>query len=811
MVVRLSILIAVLGLAPATGAWAASLSGTVVDLATGQPVAGATVQAFPPADPVAEEPAGAPPPIALARAVSAADGAFVLDGVPAVVDVTGEAPGFTRSTLRGVATGGAPLVLRLLRGAAEAREQEMIVTAERERIDRSPTVSSHRVEEGVVDRTPGSLEDVTRAITLKPGIVPLSDFAPIFSVRGGDVYQTWFFLDDILIFNPFQPLGGGTIFNPDLVRSAEIYTGGQLASFPEALSGILAINYRDPRPREDGRPSGILEASMISVNSRLEGGSRPDARGMGRLVPDGWLLSARRSDYEPTLELARPFLDDLDLAAPVFLDLFAKGVWEAGSKDRVALNLMYVQNTLQHFQFEREESGIADTVFFDDRQTLGWVKWTRVLGPETFVKTNLSRVQDILRANATGTDPIAVDANVYNDSLRVDLSHAPETGTAWDTGLYLNRASFVLTGKVGDFRQFTPGVAIGGDPNLPLTELFPERSFWVGGAYGQYKHTLRERLTVQPGLRLSWNDATHEVNVGPRLNVALRVGERHVLKGAWGLFHQPPFNPILLDPTFGNPDLKSEQALHWVAGYEGEPLGTTGPFVKVEAFWKDVFDQVMPQDFASVDFANPQPDDFEKLDEPFLNEGRSTAYGFELSASRQLAGRVRAELNYSWLKIRTTNPLLENESARTFSPYFDQRHTANLVMNWRPDDAWTLSATGRFGSGKPFTPVRSFRVEDDVSNDHGPRNVWVPDELGPVNSARYPAYARLDLRAERLWHWGERRVIGYFELLNAQVRSNTEFIAYTAGNPDGQPPEAPKRQDVSGLPTLPFLGARVEF
>jgi hypothetical protein len=98
-----------------------------------------------------------------------------------------------------------------------------------------------------------------------------------------------------------------------------------------------------------------------------------------------------------------------------------------------------------------------------------------------------------------------------------------------------------------------------------------------------------------------------------------------------------------------------------------------------------------------------------------------------------------------------------------------------------------------------------------VSNDHGPRNVWVPDELGPVNSARYPAYARLDLRAERLWHWRERRVTGYVELLNAQVRQNTEFIAYTAGNPDGQPPTPPERRDVSGLPTLPFVGVRVEF
>lgn len=789
---------------------AGTLSGTVVDFATGRPVAGANVEALPATlEGDAAEDIAAP---ALARAVTDDAGMFRLEGLPSRVDLVAYAPGYTRSTLRSIAI-GAPVRVRLLRGAAEAPTQEITVIGERERIDRSPTVSSHRVEEGVVDRTPGSLEDVTRAITLKPGIVPLSDFAPLFSVRGGDVYQTWFFLDDILVFNPFQPIGGGTIFNPDLVRSAEIYTGGQLASFPEALSGILAITYRDPVPPEDGGVTGIAEASMISVNGRVEGGGYgAEAEGLRRLVPDGWILSVRRSDYESTLAIVKPFLQDQDLAAPFFLDLFAKGVWEAGPQDRVALNLMYVQNTLQHLTLEREDRGIDDELFFDDRQVLGWVRWTRVLGPSTFVKTNLSRVQDRLRATSTGTNPIAVDADVSNDSLRVDLSHSPERGTAWDAGGYLNRAEFVLVGKVGDFRQFTPGVAIGGDPNLPLTELFPARGFHVGAVYGQYKHTLRDRLTVQPGVRVSWNDATHEMNVGPRLNAAVRLGERHVLKGAWGLFHQPPFNPVLLDPDFGNPDLTSEKALHWVAGYEGEPLGEAGAFVKLEGFYKDVFDQVMPQDFGAVDFTNPDADDFERLRTPFLNAGRSVAYGVELSVSRELRGRTRMELSYSWLKVRTTNPLLTDPSARTFSPFFDQRHTANLVVNHRYGDRWTFSATARFGSGKPFTPIESFRAEVDVSNDHGPRNVWVPHELGGTNSARFPFYGRLDLRAERTWPWGDdRRIVGYVEILNAQVRQNTEFIAYTAGDPDGQPPRSPERSDIYGLPTIPFFGARVEF
>lgn len=773
-----------------------SITGRVVDLATGTGIAGAEIRAR----------TASAPPRDLARTSSGADGRFALAPLAeSTVDVVADAPGYTETVLRAVAPGSA-IVVRLLPAVLDAGTQEIAVTAERPRVDQSPTLSSHRIERGAVDRTPGSLEDVTRAISLKPGIVSFSEFAPVLSVRGGDVYQTYFFLDDVLIFNPFQPVGGGTIFNPDLVQSADVYTGGQLASFPEALAGIISIQYKDP---DADRLHAMAEVSAISVNTRVEGGVDRSRGGWRRVAPDGWIASARRSDFEPLLLLAAPVLKKANIAAPNFLDLYAKAVWQLTPVDRIAVNGMFVENSLAHFTYQNEDSAREDKLFFDDKQFLGWARWTRLLGDATVLKTNVSRVKDILRANSTGTDPLAVDVDGLLDSIRTDLSYSPASGAAWDTGLYLNRADFKLVGKVGDFRRLQPGVAFGGDPNLPLTDLFPERAFYATAAYVQYKRTLADTLTVQPGVRVSWNDASHELAAGPRLNIAWKLSDNHALKAAWGIFHQPPFNVIELDPTFGNPKLKSERAIHYVAGYEGQPLENV--LVKVEAFYKDVFDQIVPQDFSTVDFSNPGPADLAKLRKPFLNAGHSSAWGAELSMSREVSRRTRVEVNYSLLKVLATNPLVENPANRTFAPYQDQRHTANLVMNWRASPVWTFSATGRFGSGKPFTPILSFRSEPDVSNDIGPRNIWVADRLARNNSARYPVYARLDLRAERVWKRPKQTVTGFVELINAQIRSNTEFINYTAGDPDAAPPRAPRRQDVQGLPTIPYAGVRVEW
>lgn len=775
--------------------------GRVVDLGSGAPVAGAYVRAAPPA---------AGPGEILALVQTAEDGTFKLGGLGQnPVDLVIGASGYTGTTLRAIVPGGSrAVVVRLLPALAEAGAQEITIEATRERIDKSPTISSHRLEKGAVDKTPGSLEDVTRAISLKPGIIQISEFAPVLFVRGGDAYQTYFFLDDVLIYNPFQPVGGGTIFNHDLVQAAEVYTGGQLASFPEALSGLISIQYKEP---EEDRIRGLAEASIISVNSRIEGGIDKSAGGWRNLAPDGWLLSARRSDYEPALWIYGPVLGNDEIATPYFLDLFAKGTWRLSPRDRVSANAMWVQNSLKGFEYVDEESGREDRIFFDDQQAIAWLRWTRVLGESTLLKTSFSRVADRLRASSTGTDPLAVDVDSWNWSVRMDLAHSPEAGTAWDAGLYLNNAWIKILGTTPDFRRLQPGVAIGGDINIPLADLFPERGFAIGGAYLQYKRTLSDRVTIQPGVRVSWNDATHETNVGPRLNASWKVHERHVLKAAWGIFHQPPINPVLLDPEFGNPNLRSERAIHWVAGWEGEPLPLDPTWMKAEVYFKDIYDQIMPQDFSTVNFENPDSDDLEKLRNPFLNRGQSDAWGFELSMRRAVSDRVRVEANYSYLEVETLNPLIVDPRNRRFPPFQDQTHTANVVTNWKATDRWTFSVTGRFGSGKPFTAVESFRVENDTSNDLGPRNIWVPDELGALNDSRYPSYGRVDVRMERRWKWRSAGVTAYLEILNAQIRRNVEFIGYTAGDPDGQPPTAPERKDVLGLPTIPFMGIRVQW
>ena len=75
------------------------------------------------------------------------------------------------------------------------------------------------------------------------------------------------------------------------------------------------------------------------------------------------------------------------------------------------------------------------------------------------------------------------------------------------------------------------------------------------------------------------------------------------------------------------------------------------------------------------------------------------------------------------------------------------------------------------------------------------------------NVTRLPAYARLDLRANRTFNWSRRRVTLFAEVINVLNRSNVRF----------QPPSIDNRTRQATnlfetmLPVIPSAGLLIEF
>jgi hypothetical protein len=132
---------------------------------------------------------------------------------------------------------------------------------------------------------------------------------------------------------------------------------------------------------------------------------------------------------------------------------------------------------------------------------------------------------------------------------------------------------------------------------------------------------------------------------------------------------------------------------------------------------------------------------------------------------------------------------------------WDQRHALDLGLSWKPGEAWDLTLAGRYHSGRPTTPVTA---TVDGSTEIVP-------EIGPRNSARLPAYQRVDVRVSRSFALRGTELRTSATVTNVFDRQNPGYVAdfaYVAGA-DGTVAVEPHLQQ--GLPRLLTLGLSLGF
>src|SRR5690554_7973752 len=90
------------------------------------------------------------------------------------------------------------------------------------------------------------------------------------------------------IYNPFHSIGFFSVFETELIKSADIYTGGYSSEFGGRISSIMDITYRDGDLKKHG---GLVSVSPFMGKAVLEGpvfknknaaGSRSEERRVGK-------------------------------------------------------------------------------------------------------------------------------------------------------------------------------------------------------------------------------------------------------------------------------------------------------------------------------------------------------------------------------------------------------------------------------------------------------------------------------------------------------------------------------------------------
>lgn len=765
---------------------AGSATGSVRAEGTREPIPAATVQA-----------------VDARRTVRADErGFFVLAGLPeGRVRLRASAPGFAAAEREvSVPRGGSVRVDFELAPRAVALEGLEARGVPQGRGASSAGPGAIRIEAREITTTPALAEaDVLRTVQLLPSVAAISDFSSALYVRGGSPDQNLFTLDGAPVFNPYHMGGLFGAIDPDAVAGVDVLPGAFPAAVGDRLSAAIDVRTREGgRDRTRGFGSVGLISSRAGIDGPLPGGS------------GSYLLTARRT-YLDVFTDAAYALGMIGFTVPYhFTDAYLKLTRDAGPGRLTASAYVDVESLEPP---KSREDGVAGEGESEEGARAGWgsrmasLSYRLPLGPTLVAeaRASVSAFHGDFDAWETGFQYDSTGAQTGRSRVPIVDARTGMRDVLAAADLSWYGPGHRLRGGVQyDAYRFAYDVNHdGGDTDVVPPFRRHERA-GVLAAYVEDEWTPREGLLLRGGLRVL--DAGDRGRAWlPRLGARLQLTPDLSLSLAGGRSAQALRslrNEESLAASLLAYDLLAvvpretglATAEDVVAGVEWARGSSS---VRVDAFTKWLH---------RVPIA-PPPDDV--LEAPVVLDrglipGEGRASGVEVLA-RHARGRSEFTLAYSLLAAE-----MEAEGRR-YTPRFERRHTldAMAILPW--GKRGTFSARLALATGQPYTPALGV-TETVPYSPESPGEGGEPTVLlGEHNSARLPAYVRLDVGArrpvERTWFGKRMTLTPYFQVLNVlntpNVLVGTPSLYGESGGPEVD--YAPQ------LPILPTLGLEWKF
>jgi hypothetical protein len=621
--------------------------------------------------------------------------------------------------------------------------------------------------------------DFFRALTLLPG-TSSNDVSARFHVRGGLRSETQILLDGQELYDGFHLKdrdGAVSFIVPETIGEAELDTGGFSVRYGDRMSGVLDMtSVAPPSERRFRVGLGVLGANVGG------GGPLNGERG-------GWMFEARRG----VTDLVGRLLGDED---PAFWDVLVKLDRRVGTRQILQGHVLATGDELDFSEELEDENKIFETSY---GSTYAWLTHQAMGGADLIVQSALSLAETTqTRRGVESEDSGEFEIFDQRESeilgVRQDWKYSLEEGRSLQLGWHL-RSFETEYDYFSSYYFDTPLATIrhdSGDGGGAFTGEFEDQQL---GSYASIRSVLSPSTTIEVGVRWDRHSLTDESLGSPRLNLARRVGDRSVLRLAWGRYSQSQ-RTYELNVEDGERDFEPvERSEHRVVGLEtmiGRQGGTRRGAIRIELYRRDV-DNPRPRFENLFEPVNTFPE--VEPDRVLLAPQRSRAEGLEVFARSGFGRRTGWWASYSWA---VTEDLIDGSWVPRL---FDQRHSLKLDVDVRPTERWNVNAAWRFHTGWPTTPLGVCSRPD---GEDGPEIVPV---LGPLNSERLPDYHRLDARVSRFWirSWGS--LTFFIDVQNLYDRRNAAGFDIEIDEEDGLLTSV--AESWPGI--LPSAGIRFEF
>jgi hypothetical protein len=273
--------------------------------------------------------------------------------------------------------------------------------------------------------------------------------------------------------------------------------------------------------------------------------------------------------------------------------------------------------------------------------------------------------------------------------------------------------------------------------------------------------------------------------MSPWVQAALVLPRRLALRAGTGVYHQfPSFEQVV--GSLASASTRTMRAEHADVSLEGR-LGEASRW-QVAVYQRD------ESRFYRRPAAEPRVIDGRFVagsrTAPFVQSVTGTARGIELLLQRRSVSGLSGWVSYAFGHSRQD----DEATGESFDGDLDQRHTFNLYGFMRASDRVSFSAKARLGSNVPAPGY--YRTAGDLVL------------LAPTrNELRLPAYARVDIRANRAFNWSHSRMTLFAEVINVLNRDNVRF------NPPSVNRFSLQAHNIfeQMVPILPSVGVLFEF
>lgn len=640
----------------------------------------------------------------------------------------------------------------------------------------------------------GGQADFAQYLQVVPGVIFTGDQGGQLYIRGGSPIQNKVLLDGMVVYNPFHSIGLFSVFDTDIIRNADVYTGGFGAEYSGRISSVMDISTRDGnKKRFSGKVGGNTFGAKIMLEGPLKKAKTPDETSMS------FIISAKNSYLEQTSKPLYGWYNEVIKTNGLpfnFQDFYGKISLNApnGSK----FNLF-------GFSFNDKVNNYMSLSDF------GWNSYG--------VGTNFLIIP--------GKAPVMIEGNIAYSSYtarmkEVDSPDRYSKISGFNAGFDFTQFFGKNTLKYGiemlgyKTNYLTYSVyghqKIGGDDENS-TEL---------GVYVKYKASLG-RFLIEPSFRLQFYPSVTKGGLSPEPRLAIKYNTTDWLrlKAAVGMYSQNfvaatsdrdvvnLFYGFLsgvdnMPSTFNGQEIKSylQKANHYILGAEVD-LGNNVT-VNVEGYWKD-FVQLTNINRNKI-YPESQNDVPDLLKKDFVKE-TGDAYGCDISVKYEDKHWYLWAVYALGFVTREYEKAVDNEVVLAqYAPHFDRRHNVNIILTYTAGAKrqWEFSGRWNFGSGFPFTQVQGFyeyySFQDGINFDYTNTNGEMGILYGELNKGRLPTYHRLDIDVKRKFYFTENIMLeAALGVTNVYNRNNVFYVNLVTSDVARQ------------LPIIPTLGLTFSF